>query len=547
MLTKSFTDPYLSIENYTRILSSPGYLKVIGRTLAIAAGSSLLALFIGYPIAYVIATTRRTGLGRFLIFCIVAPYLTSILVRTFAWYVLLGRVGIVNDGLALFGIERQDMLFNSAAVVIGLTHYLLPLMILPLVTVMKGIDRSLPLAAASLGAGPATAFVRVYVPGTFRGIEIGLVLCFIYGVGAFITPALLGGGAGRMFGVLIQNAVDVQGDFGLASAASVILATAVVLIFLLYRYGYSGNISALATPAAQGEVSKEMTLARRSGHFARYPAKLAQFVDRIGLSRVRSLPEIYAIVAALLILLPQMIAIPVSLSSTRSLVFPPPGWSLQWYRGFLEPQWWHPLQTSIVIGLSVTVISTLLGSLAAIGVVRGLKSGAASGVGLVLLFPLLFPTVIAAAAFFVVFVDIGLTDSALGILLAHSTIAMPLVFAIVSANLRTLSPIYERAAASLGAGWWMQLRRVLIPLLATSIGTAAFFAFLSSFDEASIAIFLSGVHVKTLPRRMYEALSLESDPTIGVVAVLTMAISALALLGLTTIRRLRKNQETPND
>lgn len=537
LLVQSFTYPELGLHNYERILTQPGYLWTIARTLGVSAASAILALLIGYPIAYVAATTPSAGLRRFLIFCVVAPYLTSILIRTFAWQVLLGRVGPINAGLQALGFGPVDLMFNTTAVIIALTHFLLPLTVLPLISVMRQVDLSLLRAARSLGAGPATAFARVFVPGSMPGVEVGLVLSFVYGVGAFVIPALVGGNSGRMLGALIQQAIEQQADFGLAAAAAVLLALGIAAVIGLFRAGMSGNLEQLASPtrvSASSSARAHGALWRRCMSVLAWTAAR---LDRAGLSRHGWMVRAFAVVLALLVLLPQLIAIPVSFSSARALIVPPPGWSLTWYRGFAQPEWMEPLWASVQIGVGVAIISTVLGTLAAVGVVRGFRPRAAAAANLFLLVPLLFPTVVAAAAFYLSFVHIGLTDSLLGIALAHVTIALPFVFAIVSANLRTLDQRYEWAAASLGAGLWTQLRRILLPLLAGGIATGLLFAFLTSFDEAAIAVFLSGVFVKTLPRRMYEALALESDPTIGVVAVLTMSLAATIAIGAALLRR----------
>lgn len=538
LLLSSVSEPTWGWDNYRRILTQPGYLWTLGRTLGLAAASTSLALLIGYPLAYVIATTPRVWLRYGLIFCIATPYLTSILIRTFAWQVLLGRIGLVTQGLEAVGLGTLNLMFNATAVIIGLTHFLLPLMVLPLVSVMRKIDLTLLRASSSLGAGRATGFVRIFIPNSLPGIEVGVVLCFVYGVGAFVTPALLGGNSGRMLGALIESAISQQADYGLAAAASILLALAVTATVVLFRRGLGGGTQELVSPelASHREAKRQGLLLR--GTLA-VLAGLARRLDTSGLSRLPGLSEGYALLVALLVLLPQLVAIPISLSSTRTLIFPPPGWSTQWYRNFFLSDWLDALGTSLQIALATTLAATVIGAMAALGVVRGLAGRRASIAQLLLICPLIFPSVIAAAAFFLVGLPLSLTDTRLGIVLAHFCVAMPFVFVIVSANVRMLDPSLERAAASLGAGTWEQLRRVMLPLLSGSLISGAFFAFLASFDEASISIFLSGLHVKTLPRRMYEALQMESDPTVGVAAVLAMLATALAMLAYAGLARRR--------
>lgn len=540
LLMQSVTDPVFGVHHYARILTQPGYLWTIARTLGISGLATILALMIGYPVAYVIATSDRAWLRSALLICVILPNLTSILIRSFAWQVLLGRVGPINQSLQALGLPPQDLLFNAVAVIIGLTHFLLPLMILPLVSVMRGIDPALLRAGASLGAGPSIGFLRIFVPASLPGIRVGSLLCFIYGLGAFVVPALLGGSSGRMLGVLIQSAIESQADYGLAAAAAVLLAAIVGGFFILVSGPAPGRLAAFATPAAASGLRAPSPRSHAFQMVIRLLEPAARAIDRSGLSKRRWVVEALAAVIGLLILLPQMIAVPISFSSAPALVFPPPDWSTRWYVGFFTEQWMRPLAISLGIALAVATVTVLLGTLSALGIERGLSARAATVANLVLMLPLLFPTVVAAAAFYIAFAEIRLTDSVLGILLAHVTIALPFVHAIVAANLRTLNPSFERAAASLGAGTWAQLRRILLPLLANGIAVGAFFAFLTSFDEASISVFLSGIHVKTLPRRMYEALSVESDPTIGVIAVLSMTVALILITIHAAIRRRRR-------
>ena len=145
----------------------------------------------------------------------------------------------------------------------------------------------------------------------------------------------------------------------------------------------------------------------------------------------------------------------------------------------------------------------------------------------------------AAVGLYVVFVRLRLTDSVLGLILAHTALAIPFAFAVMSGHMRSLDSAFERAAASLGAGRLAVLRRIVFPLVRPGVLVALFFTLLFSFDEAVVAVFLSGFRLKTLPRRMFEALLLESDPTVGVVATLSLGLSVLVLTGSARLERRR--------
>lgn len=539
--TRSVTEPELGTQNFVRLLSQPGYVEIIFRTLWMSAAATVIALLIGYPIAYFMVNGGRV-LRVFLTVAVIAPYLTSILLRSFSWMVLLGRNGLINNGLAVFGLEPLTMLFTPIAVVISLAHYLLPLMILPISATMRSVDSSRLKAAASLGSGPLQAFVRVYMPLTKPSVQIGVVLSFVYGVGAFVIPALLGGDDGRMLGSLIHTAIDQSADYGLASAAAIVLAVLVILIVIAFQAATGMSTTELAGRGGAGQAPRRSRSARSRHAILSFFGRGAELLDRTGVTRRPRLAQTVTAVLGALILLPQLIVIPISFASTRALVFPPVGFSTQWYQAFFTPTWLDPLSVSLRIAVATTVIAVVLGTLVALGVVRGRSRGLGAATSTLMMVPLLFPTVVAAAGFYLVFLRIGLVDTELGIVLAHIAIAIPFVFGTVSASLRTLNPAYENAAASLGANRWTQLRRIVVPLILPGIATGAFFAFLTSFDESTIAIFLSGVRTKTLPRRIYEALAFETDPTIAVIAVFTITVTAIIWIAIAVTRRVTRQR-----
>lgn len=212
------------------------HLMVFGRTLWVSLMVTLLCLAIGYPLAYWIASLppRR---GNLIMVFVLLPFWTSLLVRTTAWVVLLQKEGVVNSLLLGAGLVSQplEMTFNRFGVVIAMTHILLPFMILPLVSVMRGISPSYVRAARSLGAAPATAFWRVYLPQSLPGVSAGVLLVFILALGYYITPALLGGAADQMMSFFIADNLSRSLNWGLASALGALLLTGVLLLYAVYE------------------------------------------------------------------------------------------------------------------------------------------------------------------------------------------------------------------------------------------------------------------------------------------------------------------------
>jgi putative spermidine/putrescine transport system permease protein len=234
LLLLSVTSPQPGLQNFATLISAPVYLKALWNTVIISGSVTLLCALLGYPIAYTMAHSSPR-LRRLLIFVVLVPFWSSILVRTFAWMVLLQKRGLINKTLIDYlGLVETPltMIYNRAGVLIGMSHVLLPFMILPLYAVLSRIDPSLSSAAASLGAPPVRNFIRVYLPLSLPGLLSGSMLVFVMGLGYYITPALLGGPGDVMIAQLIEMQVADFGNWGLAAALSVILLAGTGIAFM---------------------------------------------------------------------------------------------------------------------------------------------------------------------------------------------------------------------------------------------------------------------------------------------------------------------------
>ena len=212
------------------------FRNVLGRTLWIAGVVTFACLALGYPVAFFIA--RQPPLrASILLFLVLLPFWTSLLVRTVAWVVLLQREGILNNLLLSLGLisEPLRMIFNRFAVYVAMVHVLLPFMVLPLYAVMKGISPTYVRAAWSLGARPATAFRRVYLPQTLPGIGAGCLMVFIQALGYYITPALVGGADDQMISYFIAFYASKTVNWGMAAALSIMLLAATLALYAVYN------------------------------------------------------------------------------------------------------------------------------------------------------------------------------------------------------------------------------------------------------------------------------------------------------------------------
>ena len=212
------------------------YREAFTRTISISATVTLLCLMLGYPVAWLLANLPANSSNRLMLFVIV-PFWTSLLVRTTAWYVLLQPGGVINRLLMSCGLVAHPLplIFNRTGVLIGMTHVLLPYMILAIYSVMKSVSPVYVRAAQSLGAHPFTAFVRVYVPQTLPGVGAGCFLVFVLALGYYITPALLGGAGDEMISQLIAIQTNTQLNWGLAGALSAYLVIFTAIFYFIFN------------------------------------------------------------------------------------------------------------------------------------------------------------------------------------------------------------------------------------------------------------------------------------------------------------------------
>ena len=209
-------------------LFDPIYLRVYLRSFAMAAVATLGCLLIGFPLAYFLAF--KAGRWRnLLLLAIIVPFWTSLLVRTYAWMIILNDNGLANDALGWLGLPEQSILYKPPAIALGLLYTYLPLMVLPLYVTLERIDRELLNAARDLGAVGARVFLRVTVPLALPGVVAGVLLVGIPATGEFLVPALLGGGKELMIGNLIGNAYIADQNWPFGSALSVALVVVLLV------------------------------------------------------------------------------------------------------------------------------------------------------------------------------------------------------------------------------------------------------------------------------------------------------------------------------
>jgi putative spermidine/putrescine transport system permease protein len=537
ILLLSFGYPDINVDAYVSLLESGAHLRIGYQTLAMAATATAVALLLGYPVAYVTASLRAPW--ALVAVCVVSfPLWTSLLVRTYAWLVILAPDGPLNQVLRLVTPRHEplDLSYNRFGTVIGLTHSIMPYLILPIYAAIRKIDPELTRAAESLGATRVAVFSKVVFPLSLPGVIAGCLFAFLLAMGAFVIPALLGGPSERTIGMVIENAANQLLNWNNAAALAVeLLLATVCLLFAVHKtiglqtlfggepsYRRSGRI---LHPVSR--LLRMLTTPRRK----RVPLQLRS-VPRKG-TKQRAFDFVMRTIAGfafVFLAAPLIIVIPISFSSGQYLRFPPPGFSLQWYeRYFGNPQWLHATALSVLIGLAVVALSVIVGVLAAISA-RKMSSIPRTILTVGCVAPMIIPNMVLALGFYFSFSQLHLVGTWIGLVLAHSLLALPFVFVTVDSALREIDPSLERAASMLGASPMTAFRKIVLPLLKPSILTGALFAFIVSFDEIVVALFLTSFSVRTLPKMMWENITMFIDPTISAVSVLLVGVSMALMM-----------------
>lgn len=249
---------------------------------------------------------------------------------------------------------------------------------------------------------------------------------------------------------------------------------------------------------------------------------------------------IFAVIIIAWLVLPTLVIIPISFNEAASLNFPPKGWSLQWYENFFtDPTWLKALGNTVQIALLTTVFATSLGVLAALGLSK-LRFRGKAVLENYFLMPMIVPGIVIAIGLYSMFLKMGLLGTIAGFVFAHTVLALPLVIVNVMASLSGVDPRFEQAAASLGAGRARTFFSVTLPLIVPGVTAGALFAFVTSFDEIVLSLFIQNPFLQTLPVKIFTAMTQTTDPTVAAVAVITMLTSIVIILGMQFAGRRRR-------
>ena len=529
LLSVSVRDPASgawSLAAYYKIFASPTYLRVLSTTFVLSLETTVLALVIGYPIAYWLAglSERRRGV---LMLLVLIPFWMSSLVKNFVWLVLLGRTGIaVKIAVALGASADIEFLFSHMTVLFGMVHTMLPLAIIPMLPTMLAVDKRLPLAAETLGASPAHAFWRVFFPLSMPGVAAAGLLVLVASLGFFVTPALIGSPQETMIGQVIISQILALHNWPLGAALTSLLIAAALAMCLVYNWLF--GLSAISGASASARQSNPVTRRFGTALLKLIATAHAGLFERPGKASAGSRfgwpLRLYAGFVVALLLLPMVALLPMALTTSTFLSFPPPLFSTKWFEAYLgSPIWMAATVRSFAIGFACACLTMLITFPAAYGVAR---SGGRLGAAAFLFFmaPMIIPAIGVSLALFYLLAQLKLVASDTGIVLGHTVLAIPTAFVIMLATMKSYDWRLNDAAATLGAGRWRTVLRVGLPLMKGGVIAGMIFAFLLSFDELTVVMFVGAGFKVTVPKQMWDDIQLQLTPTLAAASVFVLLI-----------------------
>jgi putative spermidine/putrescine transport system permease protein len=557
LLGTSFQDGagHASLVQYQKLFGNDVYVRVLASTLKISFWVAVICVLVAYPIAYVIANARHKT-QQALMLLVLLPFWTSFLIRTFAWIVLLGRKGVLNTWLVGSGVvsEPLPLLYNFFGVMVGMTHALLPIAVMTILPVMLSIDPALRKAGALLGGGSGQVFWRVYFPLSFPGVAAAWLLVFVSSLGFFITPALLGGTDETMVTQLIIQQVQQLLNWGFAGALSLLLLVSAGVIF--FAFDRIVGVQALTQASTRSGTASRRASARLLGRMGgAICAGLGTVTDAIGAPfekrtrGYRAHPPGFTVIAIVLVaflILPTIFLIPVSFTGSSFLGWPPENVTWRWYQEYFGSSMWL---TATLRSVIVAILSGLLAMALGVGAAFALSSEripGRTGWLMLVLSPFFIPRIVVAVALFYLFAKLRLLDTSVGLILGHAVLGVPYVVITVMAVLNSYDHRLSQAAWTLGATRWQTLRRITLPIIRPGLVSAFLFAFVTSFDDVTLALFLSAGQNTTLPKQMWADATMQVSPLLAAVSTLVLiAVTALILIAEVMRARTRGIARSP--
>ncbi|MCW4459937.1 iron ABC transporter permease [Microbacterium sp. MPKO10] len=484
--------------HWAAFFTSTSRLAAVGETFLIAALSAVISTVIAVPTAYGLHRTKSSTWRFVGIFIVFAPLMTSVIARTYGWSLLLGQKGIVNWAVGLVGLPPLEMLYARPAVVIALVHIFLPFVVFPILSSLGQVDGALRDAAMDLGAKPWTTFRRVILPLILPGIIAGAQITFALSMSSFATPSLLGGGRVSVLATLVYSDVNTV-QWPMAAVTSIVLLVLAVIVLGLFT---------LAQRRAQVGGAQGVTAAP-------------------GEKGIKAGLGTWLVAVYVFVLSPLVIIVISSFSSASYGAWPIPGWSTKWYTNLLSQDGLaEATYASVFIAIWSTVIVLIIGTMASVSFHR-YRSLVLRGVSVLSLAPMVVPKVTIGLAAFLLLNVTGVLDGVAGIIAMHVVVTLPFVIIVVTSALSRTDATLDDAARDLGAGPLRAFRASTLFAIRPSLIAAGLFAFIVSFDEVDMTVFLLKPGQETLPVWMFTYMQKYQDPTLAALAALLIALSLI--------------------
>ncbi|CAN1550348.1 ThiP ABC-type Fe3+ transport system, permease component [Paracoccaceae bacterium] len=516
----------VTLANYGRTLASGTVQLLILRTILTAFAAALVAALIAFPLAFYVSRYMKRW-KVVAVMLVVVPLWISLLMRVFAWRIILGENGVLNSFLVSTGVlevPSDAFLYSRFAVILTLAYMAIPYVFVSSYTALERVPQSLIEASQDSGAGLWNTFRNVVWPLSKQGLAIGFALAFLLAVGDYITPSMVGGLDGTMLGMVIASQFGMAGNWPLGAAQSVVLIGAVSLVLgVIFWLARSRGILQSVDAGTGAEM--------------RAPQSLRDHV-------VLWLVRVAVVLPYLFLYLPLIIITVFSFNASQIQTLPLTGFTLDWYAALWGDQnLIDAFQRTMVVALVTVALSVVVGIVfAMVFAYRALPFAGLVQTGLAI--PVAIPGIVLGISIVIAAQLLGIKPGIWRVIIGHMTFVMPVVMLIILNRLQRLDPSYVQASLDLGANYGQTFRHVLFPMIRTAVLGGALLGFTLSVDEVIVTLFLTGIE-PTLPIYVWNQMRFGFTPSVNAIFTLIgVASVALILIAMIVIGPDREKAKT---
>ncbi|ASS58001.1 ABC transporter permease subunit [Rhizobium leguminosarum] len=503
-----------SLINYARIWNSAGFWVLLTRTLSFSFLGCVLATAIAFPLAFYVGRIARRY-KTLLTVLVVLPLWISLLMRIFAWRIILGQSGVLNAALVSSGILDQPsdaFLYSPTAVVIVFAYISVPFIFISTMGAFEKIPRDLIEASQDSGATPIQTFLHLIWPLTRRNFAIGFSLAFLVTVGDFVTPAMIGGIDGTTLGVVVSTQFGFANNwpYGAAVAVALMISVALLLGAIITMLPTKG---VMLSEEAEGKLPETNSSQRDTG---------------------RRLASIGVVASIFFLYAPLAIIVLFSFNSANLQIFPLQGLTLHWYQELLQDQsLLEAARRSVIVALCVVTMSVMLGTIFAL-IIHYARLKGARFFELAFALPIATPGVVLGIEMVLGTEIFSIPSGVARIVIGQMSFVMPVTMLLLLVRLRRLDPSLMEASLDLGANRWQSFIHVLFPMIRGTIVAGAFLGLTLSADDVMVTLFLSG-GAPTLPIWVFNQLRFGFTPSVNAIFSLLL-FACLLVVGFATWR-----------